>query len=220
MTHKDKKPQKPSPCSAKTDKEEKKPNDKRKSILYLASILIILSTIALLVNIVFQNKISDMQKSLSKIQYAQDKIFLNLQTSDQEHNRSLDTKKYVEIMEQLCAPEDKITIGRNFVLKQEKLAIYGAYYSAKGEYPDDKAQSEWMNLTDYDQLFSIHLKYSKDANDFSERKAGEYRDLEAKMISMQSWSLWLSIIIAIVNSIGLIIGFWASFYSDKEPQHC
>jgi hypothetical protein len=48
-------------------------------------------------------------------------------------------------------------------------------------------------------------------NDLSAKKAAEYKIIQSHMTELQSLRFWLSIIVAIINSAGLIIGFWASY---------
>lgn len=192
---------------------------KRKRLLGLSSLLVAIATISLLSTIVFENRISSMKQSLDELQYFQDSFFNNLQGASQEHNRALDTKKYIELLIALRVPQDRIDIAKRFLIKQEKLAIYGAYTIAKGGFPEPKAESEWMNLTDFDQLNLLYTKFLAEANELSAKKAGEYRKIKTHMTSTQNLTFWLSIMIAIVNSAGLIVGFWASYISGTKSQN-
>lgn len=202
------------PGDIKRDVEKKK-----KRLLGLSSLLVAIATVALLTTIIFENRISSMKNSLDALQYFQDSFFSNLQGASQEHNRALDTKKYIELLIALRAPQERIDIAKRFLIKQEKLAVYGAYTIAKGGFPEPKAESEWMNLTDFDQLNLLFTKFLAEANELSAKKAGEYRKIQTHMVATQNLRFWLSIMIAIVNSAGLIVGFWASYIGGTKPRN-
>jgi len=201
----------------KASDKPKRANWKNKyTILSLSTIL--LATVGFSVVGHKNIAISNMRQSLSASEEIAENAFYDLKDTVKEYDKAMLMRNHIDILQNIKAESSLIDNRKIELISILKNAVFGAYAIAV-KIPDKNVQKEWQYLNSYNELFQAYMKYLLKAKqrikNAQKENSLEKHQIETISNSLRNWN----VVFIVLNSIGLLFGVLASFFTSNVLEN-
>jgi len=209
---------KPNDATKRNDRTKDNNLKLRLTLLKTGAFMIVLGTILVFFKAYYEYTLYLKEEELELKKSQRENILLNLKTADQEIHRAYELERHIDNLTVLNAGPEFIISKRKDEILYARKALKVLDSTLTGNY-NELTHNKWEKYTEYKDIDPNYKDLFQKVATKGNIINSESDILRNEILKKRNRSFFLTILIGVINSLGLIIGYLSNYLKDSQVHN-